>query len=517
MIIRPLTRVLAAAPDPCSLYAALTRGGSVPGTFLLESADVAAGTGERSILGLRAALRIVCRGRRVILEARTKNGRALLPLVAGRLRETAVVRQDAMGLEAEFPLPPEGLDEASRLMLPSPLDALRAAVLIGGEEETADPLTHLAAGIFSYDLIELFEELPPGPPEADPMPHFEFWIPDRLIVVDHLRRRTLVTGLAFGAAETGYHDAVRAVGELSEAVEQVAPRPIPGAMASGRPLPAVATDRDDADFAALVATLQQHIRAGDVFQIVPSRSFSLPLAGTPLDAYRRLRTANPSPCLFFVRSDRATLLGASPEPAVRVAGASRRVTVRPIAGTCARGRSADGAIDPDLDARLEAALHQDPKELAEHMMLVDLARNDVARICLPGTREVTRLLTVERYSRVMHLVSEVQGTLAPRWDALHAYVACMNMGTLVGAPKLRAAELLRCHETSRRGVYGGAVGYLAQNGDLDTAIIIRAAEVREEIATVRAGAGVVHESVPLAEARETRLKAEAVLRAVAAC
>jgi anthranilate synthase component 1 len=260
--------------------------------------------------------------------------------------------------------------------------------------------------------------------------------------------------------------------------------------------------------------LKQHIVAGDVFQIVASRTFTLPCPD-PLGAYARLRQANPSPYLFYVAGRDAVVFGASPETAIKVHGSPRRVTIRPIAGTAARGRSAGGDIDVDLDSRREAALHLDQKETAEHMMLVDLARNDVARVSRPGTRQVTRLLTVDRYAHVMHLVSEVEGTLAEGQDALHAYAAAMNMGTLVGAPKIRAAQILREVEPSRRGAYGGAVGYLSHDGAMDTAIVIRAAVVREGLAEVRAGAGIVFDSDPDEEARETRRKAEAVLRAIA--
>ncbi len=209
-----------------------------------------------------------------------------------------------------------------------------------------------------------------------------------------------------------------------------------------------------------------------------------------------------------------TLLGASPETAIRAVGNPRQVTIRPIAGTAPRGRAASGAMDPELDARRQAALMTDPKELAEHLMLVDLARNDVARVSRPGTRRVTRLLTVERYQHVMHLVSEVVGELADGLDGLHAYAASLNMGTLVGAPKIRAAELLRQHELTKRGCYGGSVGYLAHDGSLDTAIVIRSAFVKDSIARVRAGAGVVLDSDPMTEAAETRHKAAAVLRAL---
>jgi anthranilate synthase component 1 len=216
--------------------------------------------------------------------------------------------------------------------------------------------------------------------------------------------------------------------------------------------------------------------------------------------------------MFYVCRPEDTLFGASPETAVKVVG--RRVEIRPLAGTRPRGLDADGAVDPDLDSRFEAELRMDEKELAEHMMLVDLARNDVARVSQSGTRRVDRLLAVDRYSHVMHLVSYVSGCLRDDLDALHAYAASMNMGTLVGAPKIRAAELLRELEATRRGPYGGAVGYLSCDGEMDTAIVIRSALARGGTAFVRAGAGVVYDSDPRAEAMETRRKARAVLKAL---
>jgi anthranilate synthase component 1 len=199
-----------------------------------------------------------------------------------------------------------------------------------------------------------------------------------------------------------------------------------------------------------------------------------------------------------------------------VESGNRRVSILPIAGTAARGRTADGSLDREQDTRNEVALRLDAKEAAEHLMLVDLARNDIARVSVPGTRAVDRLLEIERYAHVMHLGSEVSGTLAPGIDPLEAYAATMPMGTLVGAPKVRAAELLRQTEPSRRGAYGGAVGYLLDDGTLETAIVIRSALVADGVAHVRAGAGVVLDSVPALEAVETSRKARAVLEALAA-
>ena len=528
--VLPLVRELTGSPDPLALYSRLAENGRRPGTFLLESAETGA-AGERSLIGLRSALRIVCTGRRVRIDALSPNGRSMLPWIADRMASdrggpASEVRLAPDRISAAFPPPPPGpRDERSRGKLASPLDALRIAVF--GPRVLTHPTDacHLAAGVFSYDLVELFEDLPAGVPEADATPHYEFVVPDRLVIVDHLRHRTLLVANAWGGAdsEANYHDAVRAIGELMHAVEQAAGN---GQQAAGTiqatgsghqatGTTAASVDLSDAEYEALVARLKAHIVAGDVFQIVASRTFSA-RCRHPLRAYAELRRANPSPYLFYVAGESTVVFGASPETAVKVHGSPRRVTIRPIAGTAARGRLASGELDADLDARREAALRLDGKETAEHMMLVDLARNDVARVSNPGTRQVTRLLTVDRYAHVMHLVSEVEGTLATDHDALHAYAAAMNMGTLVGAPKVRAAQLLREVEASRRGAYGGAVGYLTHDGAMDTAIVIRAAVVRDDTARVRAGAGIVYDSAPASEAQETRRTAEAVLRAIEA-
>ena len=268
-------------------------------------------------------------------------------------------------------------------------------------------------------------------------------------------------------------------------------------------------DLDDEAFADIVARLKEHILAGDVYQIVPSRTFSAPCPD-PLAAFARLRSIDRSPYMFFARLQDSVLFGASPETSVRVLREDGVpiVEVKPIAGTRPRG------TDRDDDDRMEADLRLDQKEVAEHMMLVDLARNDVARVSITGTRRVDGLMAVERYARVMHLVSSVKGELTAGLDALHALAACLNVGTLSGAPKLKATELLRRYERTRRGPYGGAIGWLSGEGLMDTGVIIRSALVMDGTAYVRAGAGVVYDSDPMGEADETRRKASAVLSAI---
>jgi anthranilate synthase component 1 len=408
---------------------------------------------------------------------------------------------------------------------PSVLDSVRAAVfslrVVGGEAA----LPPICAGSIAYDLLGLYESLPA--PQSDPLawPDFELWLAEEIVWIQHRARRALALRFVFGGenAEAAYHDATRGLQALVTRVREIGtsterPEP-PRALPHGDD-DTTGVDQNDASYRETVRQLKQHITGGDVFQIVPSRTFSRPCPD-PLAAYAQLRALNPSPYMFFLHGQAGQLFGASPESALTVKGGTRHgepreVRINPIAGTRARGRGPDGTIDADLDARIEAELRLDDKEVAEHMMLVDLARNDVARVSRPGTRRVEQLLQVVRYSHVMHLVSLVAGELRPDLDALHAYVATMNMGTLVGAPKLEAAKLLRQVEPSRRGPYGGAVGYLTAEGELDSCIVIRSAVVRDGVAHVRAGGGVVHDSEPQAEADETRRKAGAVLAALRA-
>jgi len=294
-------------------------------------------------------------------------------------------------------------------------------------------------------------------------------------------------------------------------IEQHQVTPITGAPVEQ----AVAVNISDLEFNDIVSTLKKQIVKGNIFQVVPSRAFTLPCPN-PLAAYNQLKATNPSPYMFYIKDQEFVLFGASPESALKYESENNQVEVYPIAGTRRRGFNSDGTINPDLDGRMELDLRLDKKELAEHIMLVDLARNDVARISEAGTRTVAQLLKVDRYSHVMHLVSRVIGQLRGDLDALHAYQACMNMGTLVGAPKIKASALIREVEQQRRGSYGGAVGYINSAGDMDTCIVIRSAFVSNGKATIQAGAGVVFDSDPQAETDETRAKAQAVISAILA-
>ncbi len=494
--------------DPILLFHHLVRG--EPNRLLLESAEIDSKRHLKSYLLIRAAATIECVGRRVTASALTPNGRRLVRALARNLN--TAWDESSAACTLEYGDPPADLDEDRRLAAESvftPLRALRRLTQINSNV----PEALFVGGLFSYDLIECFEPLPQlGSPGI--CPNYRFYVAEQLIRLDHLAHTSQLIGSWF--YETYQDDERRRLEqELRETEHQCqnlsAVDLPPARLAVGE----AESDVSDEQFQAVVRRLQQHVECGDVFQIVPSRSFSLPCPH-PLRAYRQLRRLNPSPYMFYMQDAAFTLFGASPEMAVKFTEGTRQVELCPIAGTRRRGKSPDGSIHLDLDSRIELELRTDTKEMAEHLMLVDLARNDLARICEPGTRHIAQLLKVDRYSHVMHLVSRVVGQLRGEFDALHAYQACMNMGTLTGAPKVRAMQLIREVEEKRRDSYGGGLGYFLGNGDMETCIVIRSALVADDRARVQAGAGVVYDSDPRAEAEETRSKAAAVIAALQA-
>ena len=520
--ILPLTRAIDARPDPLELYDRLCKGRT--GVALLESADMSGDGKANTIIMTHAAVKAECRGAEVIFTALSSNGRRALDVIGERLASRARLAAKDGELLASFE-PLQGGSMNARLHAPSPVDALRAMAMGWELVSESHRLLLPSIGAFAFDFVEFYEPIPKAPTEPGDFPDFVFWLPEALILLDHERGVLTAVAHVFGGegSRISYNDAVGRLSDLLEASKEVAsldtPRETDVALENRRASrvtsPEYEVDISDALFASYVSELKTKIVDGEVFQVVPSRTFSSPCHDS-LAAYRMLRVSNPSPYMFHLVAEGFELFGASPETCIAVAeqGENRIVQICPIAGTRSRGFDSDGNPDTDLDSRLEVELRTDTKELAEHMMLVDLARNDIARVSKPGTREVARLLSVDRYQHVMHLVSAVRGELREDLDALHAYIACMNMGTLTGAPKVRAAQLLREIEGGRRGPYGGAIGYVTHRGEMDSAIIIRSALVKEGVAHVRAGAGVVHDSHPESEAKETYKKARSVLGAI---
>ena len=509
-------------------------------TVLLESADIASKQHLTTIAVLAASAQITCMGDTVTLKALdTTDGPQALKAVAQCL-SSAVTRQSDSELVLHLPsVAEDSAEEHARLRERSTMEPLRILT----DQVVAHPHLPLVAGAVAFDYLGTYESLPSVADGANTCPDYLFFNARIILVVDHPTGSCQLVGASLDAAQlSAQMDALEAaINELpsqapSAPAEQAAPAQQTTLTASAHQqaaspeahaTPAASAQQtaedtitayptmNDADFCELVAKMQQHIAIGDAYQVVPSRGFVIDCP-QPLQTYRYLHDADPSPYMFYIATDDFELFGASPESSLLHSAKTGQVAIRPIAGTRPRGFASDGSIDHELDIRLELELRSDAKEVAEHVMLVDLARNDVARISAPGTRKVTQLLRVDRYSRVMHLVSEVTGQLASDLHPLDAFRASMTMGTLTGAPKLRAAELIRQYEGTRRGSYGGTVGYLRGDGELDTCIVIRSAFARGGKAIVQAGAGVVSDSVPQREADETAHKASNVLRAIAA-
>jgi anthranilate synthase component I len=367
-------------------------------------------------------------------------------------------------------------------------------------------LTGGLMGYLSYEAASLLDGHPAPYAGEAPCPPVGLLVVDRAVVFDHWKQRLiLVAHVPAGA----YDEGVSALTDLAGRVAAAAPPPLQPADGSAEgPAPSAGEPNmtDDA-YRAIVASFKEHIVAGDIFQGVPSRRVSFPAAEGGYPIYRRLRVSNPAPYMFYLRMLGMELAGSSPEPLVRVEG--RQVSTRPIAGTRPRGQT------EVRDRMLEHELLADPKEQAEHAMLVDLARNDIGRVCEAGSVRPTQLMEVERFTKVMHIVSTVEGTLREDLHPIDALAVTFPAGTLTGAPKRRAMELIADHEPTPRGPYGGAVGYVTFEGDLDFCITIRTAVVAGGVATVQTGAGVVADSDPQAELDETKAKAAALLPAVA--
>ena len=529
-------------------------------TVLLESADIASKQHLTTIAVLAASTQVTCSGDSVTLKALdTTDGPQALKAVAQEL-SSAITHQSDTELVLYLPsVAEDSAEEHARLRERSTMEPLRILT----DQVVAHPHLPLVAGVVAFDYLGTYESLPPVADGANTCPDYLFFNARIILVVDHPTGSCQLVGASLDAAQLSAQmdaleaainalpaqapstqqatapaeQAAQATQAPSTPAEQAAPAQQTTLTASAHQqaatpeaqaepaasAPAQAAEdtvtayptMSDADFCELVAKMQQHIAIGDAYQVVPSRGFVIDCP-QPLQTYRYLHDADPSPYMFYIATDDFELFGASPESSLLHSAKTGQVAIRPIAGTRPRGFAPDGSIDHELDIRLELELRSDAKEVAEHVMLVDLARNDVARISAPGTRKVTQLLRVDRYSRVMHLVSEVTGQLASDLHPLDAFRASMTMGTLTGAPKLRAAELIRQYEGTRRGSYGGAVGYLRGDGELDTCIVIRSAFARGGKAIVQAGAGVVSDSVPQREADETAHKASNVLRAIAA-
>jgi anthranilate synthase component 1 len=370
------------------------------------------------------------------------------------------------------------------------------------------PFTGGAVGVFGYDLVRAVEPLGDANPDPLGLPDMALMVTNALVVFDHLKHTITILANADLQAEPdcerAYAAAAATIAEAREALAGPVPRAEPQ---PPRPVPAFESNMPPERFKAMVERIVEYIYAGDAFQVVPSQRWSAPVPVEAFSIYRGLRAINPSPYMYFLDFGDFQVAGASPEPLLTVTG--RHVSTKPIAGTRPRGAS------PEEDRRIAAELLADDKERAEHVMLVDLGRNDLGRVCEYGSVMVDELMEIESYSHVMHIVSSVSGTLRPEVGAMDALRSVLPAGTLSGAPKVRAMQIIDELEPVKRGGYGGAVGYLSYRGDLDTAIHIRTVVVKDGVAHIQAGGGTVADAEPEYEYEESVAKVRAAMRAIA--
>ncbi len=392
---------------------------------------------------------------------------------------------------------------------PQPLGALRHIMrqYCFVPDPALPPFCGGAVGFVSYDAVRYLEDIGEHAPDDLGLPDLYFMVTDTVLIFDHVRHRLLILSNAVidetTPAEVAYERAVEKITALRrQLAEPLVAKPPSGAQRQM----ALTSNFSEKEFEAVVERCKEYIRAGDIFQVVVSQRFEVPLATEAFNIYRALRAINPSPYMFFLQFDSLALAGSSPEILVKLTG--KEVQLRPIAGTRKRGTSREE------DVALEKELLADEKERAEHIMLVDLGRNDCGRVCEYGSVKVNDLMVVERYSHVMHIVSNVVGKLRDGLDAFDVFSAAFPAGTVTGAPKIRAMQIIEELEPVRRGPYAGAVGYFSFNGNLDTCITIRTIVVHGDKAYIQAGAGIVADSVPENEYKETINKASAMMRAI---
>ena len=426
-------------------------------------------------------------------------------------RPLATLVARGLDVEVEGPVPASvPRDRGILAAVEALLDVYRSPVL-----DDLPPLHGGIVGYLGYDVVREVEDLPAVPPDDRGVPDAVLSVIGQLAVFDHWRQRvTLLDNVVVPPDATdadldhAYDRAVAHIEELATAGARTVDEPVFDPPARGEALPDIRSTMGPEAFQAAVEVCKEHILAGDIFEVIVSQRFDLDLGADPFDLYRVLRQLNPSPYMYFVRNPALSLVGSSPEPLVKLVDG--RITSRPIAGTRFRGRT------EEHDRRMAAELLEHPKEIAEHIMLVDLARNDVGRVAQYGTVAVDELMTLERYSHVMHMTSQVSGQLRDGRTPVDVIRATLPAGTVSGAPKVRAMEIIDALEVRKRGVYGGVVGYLDFSGNLDMALAIRTMVVVDGVGSIQAGAGVVADSDPVDEELECHNKAAALLAAVPA-
>ncbi len=512
--IVPLYKTMPMTSCAVNYFTKISNYGRKKNSILLESADVITNYGEKSIGSADPCLKVKGKENSFEITSLNETGKRFIAAIKNDFDFCENLKISNEKISGTIPKSKKVLNEEEKLFSKTYADILR--IIAFKLTPIYEPF-EVYAGLFgaiAYDFIDQFEELPKNKSDLLNEPDFEMNFYDNLFLLDHKKQEITFVANALLFNENDKKNELKRCEKIIENYENALNEKTPIAKKSTNKKLSISTDTKKEEFEKIVSTLQKNVLEGDIFQVVPSRTIISEYSSEPLNIYSELRDLNPSPYMFFFNNSTGILLGSSPETFLKVSGKKqKKVEIRPIAGTKPRG-IINGKIDLDLDSRFEAELKNDLKEMAEHTMLIDLARNDVARVCKAGTRHCDKPYMIEKYSHVQHLVSNVSGELKSNYDALHAYLASMNMGTLTGAPKVEAMKLIRQNEKTRRGFYGGSIGYLTPSGNFDSAIVIRSMTLQNNKAYVRAGAGVVYDSIPENEFFETEKKAKACLKAI---
>jgi anthranilate synthase component 1 len=512
MKITTHTKVLNETIEPQDFFRVISSDGKKDNCVLFESADVAKKTGERSIGSVDPTLRITGKKDDFEIIALNKRGIKLIEHFKNKFDFAENLEVLENKIKGKIKREKGEFSEEEKMKLTTLADVLRVITF----EFKVDKKYEVPMGLFgviSYDFIDQFENITQNKVDLTEDDDVEMLFLDNLFIIDHLKNETtFFANEVFASKE----ECEEIINNYEKEFNKTKNNEVKFEKESFNEEIKIEEDTTHDEYIKMIETCKDHLFKGNNFQLVPSKTKIVTADINPFLIYLSLRELNPSPYMFFFKTDGGVLIGSSPETYLKISteNGEKIATLTPIAGTKPRGFNSEGKLDLDLDSRFENELRSDKKELSEHNMLIDLARNDIARISKPGTRYVKRPHFIVKYSHVMHLISEVVGTLKDEYDALHAYLAVMNMGTLCGTPKVKAMDVLRQIEKTKRGYYAGAIGFITPNGEMDTAMIIRSSRIKNGKIYVRSGAGIVYDSIPEREFEETENKAAANIKCI---
>lgn len=510
--VKTHSKIVKEVVDPKEFFSNLSLNGSANNSVFFESADIVKKTGQRSIGCISPSLRIVGKADKFEIFALKKNGEKLITHFKDKFFFAENIKVTKDKISGTIKKQTGEFSEEEKMYLPNLADVLRVIAFEFKPEKKFD-LSMGIFGVISYDFIDQFENISKNKIDLTKDPDVEMFFCDNLFIIDHIKKETsfFVNDL-FG--DNKYCEEILEGYEKTFKKSKIK-KEIKNSTKSNKKFK-IKEDTSKDEFIKMIKTCKNHLIKGNNFQLVPSKTKIVTADADPFLVYDKLRDLNPGPYMFYFKSSDGILLGSSPETFLKVEERNNKkiALLTPIAGTKPRGTNKNGEFDYDLDSRYENELRSDKKEISEHNMLIDLARNDIARISKAGTRYVSRPHFIVKYSHVMHLVSEVIGELRDDYDVFHAYLAVINMGTLCGTPKVKAMDILRKIEKTKRGFYAGAIGFITPHGNMDTAMIIRSSRFRNGKIYVRSGAGIVYDSIPESEYIETENKAAANIKAI---